>query len=180
MYITRSLEAFWSSTSSWHVGINCTGNRRNTLFTEYRNAVKKYDKLDRVNRADSAFSILKLVSLALYMILFITFGASPSTQTLFVYLLIARQTIGNIVFEVLVPWPFKNIAHVRSICKFDPNCICVFVYLHVRHWGILFLRSSYHYLFKNIAHVRSICKFDPNCICVFVYLYLCICMSDTR
>ena len=65
------------------------------------------------------------------------------------------------------------------------NCICVFVYLHVRHWGILFLRSSYHYLFKNIAHVRSICKFDPNCICVFVclcilYLYFCICMFDTR
>ena len=60
-------------------------------------------ELDRVNRADSAFSMLKLVSLALYMILFITFGASPSTQTLFVYLLIARQTIGNIVFEVLVP-----------------------------------------------------------------------------
>ena len=65
-------------------------------------------------------------------------------------------------------------SHVGPIFKFDPNCICVFVYLHVRHSGTLFLRSSYHYLFKNISHVRSIFKFDPNCICVFVYLYLCI------
>ena len=34
-------------------------------------------------------------------------------------------------------------------------CICVFAfgYLHIRHLGTLFLRSSYHYLFKNIAHV---------------------------
>ena len=76
---------------------------------------------------------------------------------------------------------FKNIALVRSICKFDPNCICVvvFVYLHVRHSGTLFLRSSYHYLFKNITHVKTICIFDRNCICVFLYLYLCICTSDT-
>ena len=44
MYITKSLEALWSMTSSWHVGINCTGNRRNALFTVYRNAVKRYDK----------------------------------------------------------------------------------------------------------------------------------------
>ena len=54
-------------------------------------------KLDRVNRADSAFSILKLVSLALYMIIF--------------YLcicVVARQTIGNIVFEVLLPLPFQK------------------------------------------------------------------------
>ena len=85
---------------------------------------------------------------------------------------------------------FKNIAHVRGICKFDPNCICVFlfvylciciVYLHVRDMGTLFLRSSYHFLFKNIALVVSICKSDQTvfvylCICVFV---LCICMSET-
>ena len=81
---------------------------------------------------------------------------------------------------------FKNIAHVRGICKFDPNCICVFlfvylciciVYLHVRDMGTLFLRSSYHFLFKNIALVVSICKSDQTvfvylCICVFVFVYL--------
>ena len=81
---------------------------------------------------------------------------------------------------------FKNIAHVRGICKFDPNCICVFlfvylciciVYLHVRDMGTLFLGSSYHFLFKNIALVVSICKSDQTvfvylCICVFVFVYL--------
>ena len=76
---------------------------------------------------------------------------------------------------------FKNIAHVRGICKFDPNCICVFlfvylciciVYLHVRDMETLFLRSSHHYLFKNIAHVRSICNFDRSCIYVSVYLHV--------
>ena len=38
------------------------------------------------------------------------------------------------------------------------------MYLHVRHSGTFFLRSSYHYFFKNIAHVRSICNFDQSCI----------------
>ena len=78
---------------------------------------------------------------------------------------------------------FKNTAHVRGICKFDPNCICLFVYLcicivylHVRDLGTLFLRSWYHFLFKNIAHVRGISKFYPNCIFVFVFVYLCICI----
>ena len=61
-----------------------------------------------------------------------------------------------------------------SICNFDKCCICVFVYLQVRHQGTLFLRSSCHYLFKNIAHVMSICNFDQCCICVFVYLCICV------
>ena len=46
---------------------------------------------------------------------------------------------------------------VRSIFKFDPNYICVFVfvYLDVIYSGTLFLRSSYHLLFKNISHHGS-------------------------
>ena len=78
----------------------------------------------------------------------------------------------------LHPLLFKFIAHVRSICKFDLTVFCVFVflYLHVRHLGTLFLKSSYHYLLKNISHVRSIFKFDSNCICRFVYMCICICV----
>ena len=30
------------------------------------------------------------------------------------------------------------------------------MYLHVRHSGTLFLRSSYHHLFKNIAQLQKI------------------------
>ena len=77
---------------------------------------------------------------------------------------------------------FKNIAHVRGICKFYPNCIFVFVfvylcicivYLHVRDLWTLLFRSWYHFLFKNIALVGSICKFDQT---VFVYLCIFICV----
>ena len=76
----------------------------------------------------------------------------------------------------------------NCICVFVYSCICVFVYLHVRHPGILFLRSLYHYVFKNIAYVRSIWNFDQRCICllvylcicIFVYLYVCICTSDNH
>ena len=77
---------------------------------------------------------------------------------------------------------FKNIAHVRGICRFYPNCIFVFVfvylcicivYLHVRDLWTLLFRSWYHFLFKNIALVGSICKFDQT---VFVYLCICICV----
>ena len=80
---------------------------------------------------------------------------------------------------------FKNIAHVRGIRKFYPNCIFVFVfvylcicivYLHVRDLWTLLFRSWYHLLFKNIALVGSICKFDQT---VFVYLYLCIWPANT-
>ena len=58
---------------------------------------------------------------------------------------------------------FKNIAHVRGICKFDPNCICVFVfvylcicivYLHVRDMGTLLLRSSYHSNQNVFVHLQ--------------------------
>jgi len=34
-------------------------------------------------------------------------------------------------------------------------CICVFVYLHIRHLGTFFLRSLYHYLSENIWFVWS-------------------------
>ena len=36
------------------------------------------------------------------------------------------------------------------ICK---KCNYLFVYLHIRHPGTSFLRSSYNYIFKNIAYV---------------------------
>ena len=45
---------------------------------------------------------------------------------------------------------FKNIAHVRGICKFDPNCICVFVF---------------------------VCLCICICVFVFVFLYLCACKT---
>ena len=40
-----------------------------------------------------------------------------------------RQTFGNIVFNVLYHYFFKNISHVRPIWNFDRICICVFVFL---------------------------------------------------
>ena len=36
------------------------------------------------------------------------------------------------------------------ICK---QCNYLFVYLHIRHPGTSFLRSSYNYIFRNIAYV---------------------------
>ena len=95
----------------------------------------------------------------------------------------ACQTNRNFVFEVLVPLPFQKYFEYFWILwrkkLYSRICVFAFMYLHIRHSGTLFLRSSYHYLFKNITYVRHICNFDRNCICVFVYLYLCICTSDT-
>ena len=93
---------------------------------------------------------------------------------------------GTLFLGSLYHYLFKDIAHVRGICKFNSNCICVFVfgylcicivYLHVRHLGILFLMSWCNFLWKNIALVGSICKFDQTvfvylCICVFVFVCL--------
>ena len=47
---------------------------------------------------------------------------------------------------------FRNIAHDRSISKFDPNCICVFVFVYfdVRHLGTLFL-----YIFQIDSYNKS-------------------------
>ena len=109
------------------------------------------------------------------------------TNAVFVYLcfcicVFASQTPKNIVFNVLLPWPFQKYSTCHVCLQLWPMQylrICVFVYLQVRHPGTLFLRSCYHYLFKNIAHVMSVYNFDQFCICVFVYLYLCICKSDT-
>ena len=90
----------------------------------------------------------------------------------FVFVYLHVRHLGTLFLRSSNNVLFKNIAHVRFICKFDPKCICVIV----GHSRTLFLRSSYHYLFKNITHVRSIFKFDPNCICVFVYLCIFICV----
>jgi len=49
-------------------------------------------------------------------------------------------------------------------------CLCfVYLYLHVRQLGTLFLMSSYHFLSENIAYVGHICNFDQSSICVFVF-----------
>ena len=94
------------------------------------------------------------------------------------------QTLGNIVFEVLVPsafqkyitsWFFSKCFKVPIFC-YPPTikecgklylCICVFVcvYLDVRHLGTLFLRSSYHLLFKNISHHGSFQGFSGRKLC---------------
>ena len=42
----------------------------------------------------------------------------------FVYLLVTHS--GTLFLRSSYHNLFKNIAHVRPICKFDPNCICVF------------------------------------------------------
>ena len=60
------------------------------------------------------------------------------------------------------------------------NCAYVYLYLHIRQLGTLFLRSLYHYLFKYIAHTRHNCNFDPSYICVFVYLCICICVFASQ
>ena len=54
---------------------------------------------------------------------------SNLTQTVFVYLDVRHS--GTLFLRSSYHYLFKNIAHVRSICKFDPNCICVFVYLYL-------------------------------------------------
>ena len=74
---------------------------------------------------------------------------------------------------------FKNIAHVRSICNFHLNCMCVFVYFYLciwmsDTWKHCFWDPRTITFFKNIAYVRSICKFDQSCICLLVYLCICI------
>ena len=100
---------------------------------------------------------------------------------IFVYLCIcvfAHQILMNIFLRSSYHNLFKNIAYVMPMFNFNQSCICIFVYLHVTHSGILFLRSSYHNLFKNIAHVVPMFNFNQSCICVFVYL--CICIWVTR
>ena len=81
--------------------------------------------------------------------------------------------------------------------KFDPNCICVFVYLYLciwmsdtwEHcfWGprIIAFWKIYHMLglsdnlTQTVFVYLYICVFVYLCIYIFVYLYLCIWMSDT-
>ena len=81
----------------------------------------------------------------------------------FVYLCIcicvfASQTPRNIVSEVLLPLPFQKYSTCHVYLQLWPMLylrICVFVYLQVRHPGILFLRSLYHHLSENIWFVWS-------------------------
>ena len=87
------------------------------------------------------------------------------TNAVFVYLCIcifvfASQTPRNIVFEVLVSFPFQKYSTCHVYLQLWPMlylCICVFVfvYLQVRHPGTLFLRSLYHHLSENIWFVWS-------------------------
>ena len=57
-------------------------------------------------------------------------------QTVFVYLycVFACWRLGNIVFEVLVPFPFQKYSTCWVYLQIWPNCICVFVYLYLCVW----------------------------------------------
>ena len=61
---------------------------------------------------------------------------------------------------------FKNIAHVRSICKFDPNCIRVFVYLCTwEHcfWGPRNISFSKIARIANAVHCHSWLSGNKDC-----------------
>ena len=152
-------------------------------------------KINKVNSEDSTIYILKLVSLRLVTLLKIyhiryicNYAWILICVFVFVYFHMYLYFIHSGTLRSSYHYLLKNICstcHVylhltNAVFAYLCICICVyvFVYLQVRHPGILFLRSSCHYLFKNIAHVMSICNFDQCCICLFVYL--CICKSDTR
>ena len=82
----------------------------------------------------------------------------------------------------LHPLLFENIAHVRSICKFDLNCICVFVYLYFcicmsETWEHCF-RSPLTITFSKIYHLIGLS--DHLTQTVFVYLCICICVFASQ
>ena len=81
----------------------------------------------------------------------------------------ACHTLGIIVFEVLLPLSFKNIAYVQLWTKLY-LWICVYVYLYFRQLGV-FLSSSY--LFKSIAHAMGMYA----TLTETVFVYLCICTN---
>ena len=107
-----------------------------------------------------------------------------SCVCIFVFVYLHIRHSGTLFLRSMYHYLCENITYVRHICNFDQNCICVFVYLsicvfvimylHIRYLGTSFLKSSYHHLFKNIAHVVPMCNFDRSCICVFVHLCICI------
>jgi len=86
----------------------------------------------------------------------------------------ACQTNRNFVFEVLVPLPFQKYFEYFWILwrkkLYSRICVFAFMYLHIRHSGTLFLRSSYHYLFKNITYVKQT-VFVYLCICIYVFAH---------
>ena len=81
----------------------------------------------------------------------------------------------------LHPLHFKNTAHVRSICKFDLNCVCLFVYFYFcicmlytwEHWfwspfTITFSKYITRYLSDNLTQTA----FVHLCVCAFAFVYL--------
>ena len=52
---------------------------------------------------------------------------------------------------------FKNIAHVRGICKFNSKCICVFVFMY-----LCICMHVYVFVYLYVCF----------CICVFLYVHL--------
>lgn len=48
---------------------------------------------------------------------------------MYLYCVFACQRLGNIVFEVLVPFPFQKYSTCWVYLQIWPNCICVFAYL---------------------------------------------------
>ena len=61
----------------------------------------------------------------------------PNFICVFVYLfcVFACQRLGNIVFEVLEPFPFQKYSTCWVYLQIWPNCICVFVYLYLFIWS---------------------------------------------
>ena len=67
---------------------------------------------------------------------------------------------------------FFGIVHQERSCLSRGSLIeAVFVYLHARHSGLLFLRSSYQGLFKNISYVWPSLLFLFMCKFGFVYIW---------
>ena len=52
----------------------------------------------------------------------------------FVFLYLHVRHLGTLFSKSSYHYLFKNISHVWSIWSFDPNCFCVFVYLHLCIW----------------------------------------------
>ena len=89
-----------------------------------------------------------------------------------------RQTLGNIDFNVL-GWPIWNFDwNCIRICVYAHLFFFVYLYLHIRQMGTLFLRSSYHYIFENIAYVRRL-TYAILCKCGIVFcVYVFACQTN--
>ena len=73
---------------------------------------------------------------------------------------------GDLEFNFVI-----SVHQERSCLSWGSLIKAVFVYLHARHSGLLFLRSSYQGLFKNISYVWPSLLFLFMCKFGFVYIW---------